>query len=75
MNRVFAAKLTILRQRKLFLYLFLVALGVVRNAIAIATLHLRHGVFNVSHKYSSKKPFHSTGKARSCQLYPPIYPL
>jgi len=49
MGGVFLAEATVLGEGKLFLHLFLVALGVMRNTATSTALELGHVVFDVSH--------------------------
>lgn len=49
MGGIFLAEATVLRERKFFLHLFLVTLGVMRNTATSTTLELGHVVFDHSH--------------------------
>ena len=49
MWRMLATKLAELGHLQLLFHFFLVALGVMRDATALSTLHLHQGVFDLSH--------------------------
>jgi hypothetical protein len=54
---VFLAEATVFGKRELFFHFLLVALGIMRDAAASATLELGHVVFNLAHTFTNLNKF------------------
>ena len=52
MGGILPAEVAVFGKRELLFYLLLVALGVMRDAAALAALHLRHRVLDLAHNIS-----------------------